>query len=124
MRRAIEYTARNPAFDTATKVQTSELRILLAAAIARQGRQAEAKAVIEPELKFQQELLARGSEDVRQHVILSEALLAMAYASPQAAAKPYLQEALGILDKLPPETKIRKTLIQLRGWITEEMKRS
>jgi tetratricopeptide (TPR) repeat protein len=124
-RRSIDHLAGPLPFgDTGDKVVRSESRIFLAATIARQGRQAEAKAMIEPELKFQRELVTRGSDDVRQHVLVAEALLAAAYASSPGEAKPYLKEAAGILDKLPPEAKKRKTVSQLRGWITDETKRS
>jgi hypothetical protein len=118
-RNGLQALSRNPAPRLPDKLFASEFRIWLASAIARQGRYAEAKATIEPELKFHRELVAGGSEDTTQHVQLARALLAMAYASP-GESRAYLDEARGVLDKLPAEVKKRKTVTQLRGWIAEE----
>jgi hypothetical protein len=120
MRRALESMERNPAPETYDKIELSGHRILLAAAIARQGRAVDAKALVEPELKFHRDLAARGSEDVGQHESLATALLVMAYASPRPLAHAYANEAAGILDKLPAEERKRKTVMQIRAWVAEE----
>jgi len=124
MRRSLEYLGKNPVTSIQEKINLSEHRIQLAAAIARQGRQAEAKAMIEPEVRFQRELVAAGSDDANQKVLLALALLVDAYAGPGGRGRPQLEEAVRTIEKLPPQMHKRRSVTQLRGWIAEESKRS
>jgi hypothetical protein len=101
------------------KVNLSEHRLLLALAIARQGRSAEALKLAEPELRFHRDLLKGGSEDLTQHLQLARALLVVALASPPQR-KELLAEAGKVMDGLPAEMAKRKPVAQLRGWIAQE----
>jgi hypothetical protein len=123
LRRSLDYLGKNPAHNTQEKVNLSEHRVQLAAAIARQGRPADAKVMIEPEVRYHRDLVAAGSEDANQHVLLAQALLVAAYASPKSEGRAYLDEATRIVEKLPAEMRKRRSVAQLRGWI-EEAKRS
>ena len=123
MRKSIALLEKLPAPTTGDKVFLSDHRVLLALAIARQGRLDEARKVNDPELKFQRELVARGSEDLGQHVMYARSLLAAALSSP-AARQENLAEAAKVIDRMPAEMKQRKTVALLRGWIAEQMKRS
>jgi hypothetical protein len=99
--------------------------IALAAAIAaRQGRDAEARKLIEPVLKLHRELNARGADndDQLQRSELAHALYVSALAgSPQRTAQ--LAEAAALLDRLPPEMRRMIEQTRLRAAISEEQKR-
>jgi hypothetical protein len=97
----------------------SEHSVLIALALARQGKREEAFALLEPEIKFQRELLAQGSEDLNQHLVLASAHFAAALSSP-AAARTHLREAAVIVDRLPPEMLRLRSVAQWRAWIAEE----
>jgi tetratricopeptide (TPR) repeat protein len=92
---------------------------VLALALARQGRLNEARQAVEPALGFHRSLLARGSEDIDQHVQLALSLYAAALASP-AQAPGLVAEAKRIVDALPPEALRRKPIARVREWIVAE----
>jgi tetratricopeptide (TPR) repeat protein len=99
--------------------------ILIAAEIAaRQGKVAEAQKLVDPVLKLQRELNARGADndDQLQRSELANALYVSALAgSPQKAAQ--LAEAAALLDRLPPEMRRMSEPTRLRAAISEEQKR-
>ena len=102
--------------------QGAAIKTLLAQAIARQGRQAEAADVLRPALKYQRELHARQREDRQQHFDLAHALYVAALVeADQRSAR--LSESSAILDSLPPEMNRSKPGQLLRSWIAEEQKR-
>jgi hypothetical protein len=77
-------------------------KVLEAMAFARLGRLAEGRALIEPEVKFQRELAARNKGDVTQFMDLAETLYVESLTdAPRAVA--LRREALGLIDKLPPQ---------------------
>jgi len=104
------------------QLEVASDQTLLALILARQGKLAEARTANEPALAFHRTLLARGSEDVDQHVALASALYAGALASP-AQAPGLLNEGKRILDALPPQTLKRRSVSRVRDWIAVEMKR-
>jgi AAA+ ATPase superfamily predicted ATPase len=77
-----------------------ELSTWLAMAIARQGRAAEAAAIIAPVVKFQRELAARNRGDQWQGLELAVALYAQALTDKQQGPA-LLREAVAKIDALP-----------------------
>ena len=122
MRVSIQQLSLLPIISLADKANMSEHRLLLAQAIARQGRQADAAKLVAPELEFNRNLVQRGSEDLRQHAVLARALLASAQ-SAAAERKAHLAEAAKIVDGFPAEMTRRKTIVRLRSEIADEAKR-
>ena len=118
MLRSVGHRQALPMRNLKEKVALSDHRIFLAIFVARQGRRAEAVKLIEPELKFQREVVAGGSDDLLQHAMLARAQYAAALASPASAA-PLLREAAAIIDGFPAEMKRRKSIAPLRGWIAK-----
>ena len=88
----------------------------LALALARQGRRAEAKAVIGPVVEFQRGLAARNHGDESQHVELAAALYADALAAPARRAG-LLREAAALLGRLPVRMRATGSVRRWRGWI-------
>ncbi|HET8692348.1 MAG TPA: hypothetical protein VFM30_09495, partial [Steroidobacteraceae bacterium] len=88
------------------------LSTLLAAALAQQGRIAEAKAVIDPAVKFNRDLAARNQGDELQKLELAAALYAQALADPSRRAA-LLRESRGLLAGLPGPMK---SLATVRTW--------
>jgi len=122
MRASIEHFKRLPISTLLDKAFASDHQILLALSIARQGRGDEAAKLVAPELAFQRGLHAKGSEDVRQHFMLAEAILAMGLAVPSERAA-RVAEAAKILDGFPAEARQHRTVVRLRAEIAEEAKR-
>jgi tetratricopeptide (TPR) repeat protein len=100
-------------------VDLATARTVLALALARQGRLNEARQAVEPALGFHRSLLARGSDDINQHVQLALSLYAAALASP-AQAPGLVAEAKRMVDALPPEALRRKPVVRVREWIVAE----
>jgi hypothetical protein len=98
-----------PVFDGRTQAYLSTL---LAAALAQQGRIAEAKAVIDPAVKFNRDLAARNQGDELQKLELAAALYAQALADPSRRAA-LLRESRGLLAGLPGPMK---SLATVRTW--------
>jgi hypothetical protein len=88
------------------------LSTLLAAAVAQQGRISEAKAVIDPAVKFNRDLAARNQGDELQKLELAAALYAQALADPSRRAA-LLRESRGLLGGLPGPMK---SLATVRTW--------
>jgi hypothetical protein len=79
-------------------------------ALARLGRAAEARTLVEPELKFQKDLSARNKGDTTQFTDYALTLYAESLidASHRGALR---REALGLIDRVPPEVgKLRSTV--------------
>jgi hypothetical protein len=90
-----------------------EDRLLLAMAIAKQGRHAEAAAMVEPHLKRQRALAETAKDMPYQRVHLAMALTAAAMANPSSAPA-LLAEARAALDRLPPGIAKRRSVAELR----------
>ena len=121
-REAVRLRMEGPRRSRQNQLEVASDQTLLALILARQGKLAEARTANEPALAFHRTLLARGSEDVDQHVALATALYAAALASP-AVAPGLLNEGKRMLDALPPQTLKRRSVSRVRDWIAVEMKR-
>ncbi len=99
----------DPQFDR--RVQAN-LSTIVAVALARQGRTAEARAEIDPVVKLHRELAARNHGDEVQRLELAAALYAQALADPQRRAA-LLRESRALLDGIPAT---RKKLESVRAW--------
>ncbi|MDH5263629.1 MAG: hypothetical protein OEX21_02645, partial [Betaproteobacteria bacterium] len=121
-RQSIDFRKREPARSPRDATYSSEAPILLATALARQGRLVDARQQLDPVLKLHRELRSRGSDNLVQHVLMAGALYAAALASP-ADAPARLAEAAAIIDAFPAEMKRRRTVSAVRELIAQEMKR-
>jgi tetratricopeptide (TPR) repeat protein len=124
IQRALAIGRQIPQRTLAERRDASLERMLAAMIAARVGRPAEAQKLIEPVLKFQHALYARGkdNEDLFQHVEFARALYVASLAGAgQRAAQ--LTEAAAILSGLPPEMNRLITTTRLRDEIAEEQKR-
>ena len=118
MRQAIVYRELQHETTPSNKVEISGQRIFVALAVVRQGRLAEAREMIGPELRFQRGLRAAGDDSEMQRLLVARALLVATLASPEQA-RTLLPEALAIMDRLRPDMKRRKSVAQLRRWISQ-----
>jgi hypothetical protein len=93
-------------------------KVLEAMAFARLGRLAEARALIEPEVKFQRELAARNKGDVTQFMEFAETLYveSLTDASHSVALR---REALGLIAKLPPQFHKLRSVTRWRKLIQD-----
>jgi tetratricopeptide (TPR) repeat protein len=97
-------------------------QMLAAMIAARQDRLADAQRIIDPVLKFHQQLYVRGNDDLTQHIQYAKALYVAALAgAPQRASQ--LSEAAAIIDRLPPAMRQLISTSRLRNWLVEEQSR-
>jgi tetratricopeptide (TPR) repeat protein len=102
-RAALEHRrASDPPGILGTQRDLNEVTAWLAAALARQGKPEEARALLAPALKLQRELLARNKTDVWLHFELARLLYAQACAEPARRAA-LLREAAGEIAASPPQ---------------------
>jgi tetratricopeptide (TPR) repeat protein len=132
-----DYAAAEPAAREALRLQSALpiqnlddqqaitfYQMLLAAALARQGRLPEARSTIEPALALHRRLMAQGTEDLTEHLSWATTLYVAALADPAQSAK-YLAEAQKVVAAFPPEMAKRHSVAVVRGWIAaEKSKRS
>jgi hypothetical protein len=122
-RQAAVHQSRRPERNLDHFRELAANQIILAASLARLGRQAEAQQVLAPALKLHRELNAKPHDDALERVELARALYALALAdSKQSAAA--LKEAAGAIEKLPDPVRQLKSVALLRTWITEEQRKS
>jgi tetratricopeptide (TPR) repeat protein len=121
VRQAIAHRNSIPPRSLDEQREAMDDQILLAIAIARQGRRAEAQQVIAPALKFHRDLAARGGDDQTQRLQLAQALYASALAG-GATERVALAEAARLIDGLSPELRALKSTELIRGDIAEEQK--
>ncbi|HUY84874.1 MAG TPA: hypothetical protein VMU86_09865, partial [Steroidobacteraceae bacterium] len=88
----------------------------LALALAREGRAAEAAAVIAPVVAFQRGLAARNHGDEWQPVEFAAALYAEALAEPRGRG-PGLREATALLERVPAQIRATHDVRLWRRWI-------
>jgi len=77
-------------------------RTLKALTLVHQGRDSEARALIEPEVKFERDLARENRGDVTQHLELAKTLYVESLTDPKRRAA-LQREALALFDGLPPE---------------------
>jgi len=94
-------------------------QMFLAAALAREGRLAEARATIEPALALHRRIMTRGTEDLTEHLSWATTLYVAALADPAQAPK-LLAEAQKVIAAFPPEMAKRRGVTVVRNWIAEE----
>ncbi len=92
--------------------------VLLAAAVARQGRSAEAREILKPALKYHRDQYARRHDSVFQHFELAQAVYVAALTEPEKRGA-LLAEATALLDSIPPALSKWKTGQRLRADIAK-----
>ncbi len=120
IREAIVHRNALPVGSIEPRREAAETQVVLALILARRGWQAEARAVIEPVLKFHRGLRFPGADDQLQQFEYARALYASALASP---GEPALAEAAAIIDRLPAPMAALRTVVLVRNQIAEERKR-
>lgn len=120
LRQGLEIVKSIPPSFLNQQIPRSRQRIVLALSVARQGRLDEARRLVEPELRWHRDLVARGSESLEQRFVMAQGLLAAAVASPERA-RSHLVEAAAIMDAMPREARSLKSTSEVRGWIAQEM---
>jgi tetratricopeptide (TPR) repeat protein len=120
MRKSLEYRARQKSkLPVDRPLGESDHKVLLALAIARQGRGAEARSILEPEINLHREVVRAGGDEQSERLGYARALLALAVANP-ADAKALLAEAMATLDRLTPDMRRLRTTGVLRSSIAQE----
>jgi tetratricopeptide (TPR) repeat protein len=122
-RRAVEHMEKTLPRAVNEVVTYRQMRVLLAYAVARQGRREEAAKDLAPDLEYLRGLLARGTDDFGIHVALAQAEYVAAVATP-SSARALLAQAAARIDAMPRDITQRKSVMQLRGWIAEEQRRA
>ncbi len=122
-RRSLELQAKVTGLALDDQVTVNGGNVMLAMAMARNGKAAEAARLLEPALKFFRDLQARGSDDQYQRFGLAQGLYAMALADPPHAPA-LLAEANSTLDRLTGDFPRRWSVQLQRRMIAEEMKGS
>ncbi|MBS0366618.1 MAG: hypothetical protein JSR67_12430 [Proteobacteria bacterium] len=118
-RAALEHRrASDPPDLVFTQRDLNEALAWLAAAQARQGKFAQARATLAPALKSQRELLARNKTDVWLHFELARVLYAQALAEPERRAA-LLKEAGAQIAVSPPQV----AATPLVGWLRRAIAR-
>jgi tetratricopeptide (TPR) repeat protein len=122
VRQAIAYRQAIPPRNLDEEREAMDDQILLALALARQGRVADAQPVVAPVVRFHRELAARGGSDETQRLQLAQALYAAALAGAGRERPALLAEATRTLDALPAELRALKSTQLIRSDIAEEQK--
>jgi hypothetical protein len=113
---AVAVRAKYPPGSLDEKRSLSMARIYEGLALARLGRAAEARTLVEPELKFQKDLAARNKGDTTQFTDYAQTLYveSLIDASRRGALR---SEALGLIDRMPPEVRKLRSTVQWRELI-------
>ncbi len=120
--RALLKLPPNP-FDTADpETEAARLRVVLAHAIARQGRTSEARALLEPDLRRYRDELKRGASDVSFRRDFAHALFVGALLETAGSARRVegLAAAGQQLSSLPPEARNLVDVRELARWVATE----
>ncbi len=117
--RAIELRQAAPPRTVKEARDASDGQMLAAMIAVRLGKQAEAREIVEPVLKFHRGLYVRNKEDRTQHVQMARALYVAASAGLGDRSKE-LGEAAGILAELPPQMLRSVSVGRLRDDIAAE----
>ena len=96
--------------------QTAKDSTCLATSLARQGKLADAAQVIDPIVKFDEQLLARDHGDVWVPYELAFALYAQSLAEPSQRDR-LLSRSAALLGRLPPTLRKLRDVRWLREWV-------
>ena len=119
IRQALEARGGLPRRNLDDELGIAADQAILAAALARQDKLAEARATLEPALALHRKLMARGTEDLTEHLLWATALYAAALSNPPQA-NALLAEAQRVIAPFPPEMARRHSVTVVRDWISEE----
>lgn len=117
-RSAVENWQSQPDEGLPHELVGAQFKVLLAQAVARQGRAAEAGEVLRPLLAYLREQHTRPHENLMIDFQLAHALYAASLAEP-GERDARLAEATAVLDRLPPAMSRWKTGERLRDWISQ-----
>ena len=120
MRQALEMHKHWPTHNAFDQRDDARMATLLAMALAREGRAADAQHVITPVVKFHRELAARNHGDEFQHVEFASALYAQALADKHARPA-LLKEADALIAGLPAQMRDLRSVRLWRDRIREEL---
>jgi tetratricopeptide (TPR) repeat protein len=120
MREALEMHKRWPTHNDFDRRDEARMATLLAMALAREGRAADAQRVITQVVKFHRELAARNHGDEFQHVELASALYAQALADKHLRPA-LLKEADALVSALPAQIRDLRSVRLWRDRIREEV---
>ena len=120
MRQALEMHKHWPTHNEFDQRDEARMATLLAMALAREGRAADAQHVITPVVKFHRELAARNHGDEFQHVEFASALYAQALADKHARPA-LLKEADALIAGLPAQMRDLRSVRLWRDRIREEL---
>jgi hypothetical protein len=122
---AIRYRAMLPNLSTESARAASEERVLLGMIKVQEQRLEDGWKTIEPEIKVQRDLKARGTDDVMQQIQLATTLYAAALTQARADSErsvAWLDESAAILEALPAQVKKCRSWREVRGWVADEKK--
>ena len=100
--------------------ESAKARTTLATALARQGKVAEANAILQPAFAFFDTKAAKGSDDVTLKAHYAHALFASALANPNERVR-RLEDAARAYDAMPSAMRRFKEFASIRNEITSEM---
>jgi hypothetical protein len=120
MRAALDSHKHWPTHNDFDRRDDARMATLLAVALAREGRLADAEHVITPVVKFQRELAARNHGDEWQHVEFASALYAQALADKHQRPA-LLKQAAALIAAVPPEMRDLHSVRLWRDRIREEL---
>jgi tetratricopeptide (TPR) repeat protein len=118
-REAVRLRSAVPARNSDEEGSEADARVLLAAALGRQGRAAEASEALAPALAFHRRITAKGNDSMLERLALAQCLHAAALAHPDKA-RAHLAEAQRQLDSLPAEMQARRSVTVVRHWIAQD----
>jgi hypothetical protein len=120
MREALEMHKRWPTHNDFDRRDEARMATLLAMALAREGRAAEAENVITPVVKFHRELTARNHGDEWQHMEFASALYAQALADKRQRPA-LLKEAAALISAMPADMRDLHSVRLWRDRIRDEL---
>jgi hypothetical protein len=120
MRAALDSHKHWPTHNDFDRRDDARMTTLLAMALTREGRAADAEHVITPVVKFHRELAARNHGDEWQHVEFASALYAQALADKRQRPA-LLKQAAALIAAVPPEMRDLHSVRLWRDRIRDEL---
>ena len=121
LREGVAARERWPVSNDNDRRDLAEANTMLALALAGEHRSEEARGIIDPIVKFHRELAARNHGDLQQHVELARTLYAQAIIEPANRAA-LLHEAASLLDAVPPQMQVLRSVQVWRVHVREAMR--